>query len=114
VADRRPDASLGSLCSRCWRPGCGSITALYAIGYMRGITKEKHHTRFYACFAIALFAPSGVAFAQNMLTLFIFYEILTLSTYPLVAHKGTPRRKAARALISACCWAPRSASCCWP
>ncbi len=72
--------------------GLWVITALYAIGYMRG-AKEKHHTRFHAFFAISLFSATGIAFAQNMLTLFIFYEALTLATYPLVAHKGTAEAK---------------------
>jgi multicomponent Na+:H+ antiporter subunit D len=63
------------------------ITSLYSIGYMRA-NNEKHQTRYYVCFALALFGTMGVAFAANLLTLFIFYEVLTLSTYPLVTHKG--------------------------
>jgi len=63
------------------------INSVYSIGYMRG-NKEKHQTRFYICFAIALSAAVGVAFADNLLTLFLCYEVLTLSTYPLVSHKG--------------------------
>ncbi len=63
------------------------INSIYSIGYMRG-NQEKHQTRFYVCFAIALAATMGVAFAGNLLTLFLCYEVLTLSTYPLVAHKG--------------------------
>ena len=63
------------------------VNSVYSIGYMRG-NAEKHQTRFYVCFAIALSATMGIAFAGNLLTLFLFYEILTLSTYPLVAHKG--------------------------
>ncbi len=65
------------------------VNSVYSIGYMRS-NQEKNQTRFYACFAIALSATMGVAFAGNLLTLFIFYEILTLSTYPLVSHKGDP------------------------
>ncbi|MEQ8745576.1 monovalent cation/H+ antiporter subunit D family protein [Pyruvatibacter sp.] len=72
--------------------GLWIITSLYAIGYMRG-NNEKHQTRFYACFAIALGASMGIAFADNLFTLFIFYEVLTLSTYPLVAHKETEEAK---------------------
>ena len=67
--------------------GLWIVTSVYSIGYMRG-NNEKHQTRFYACFAIALSGAMGVAFASNLLTLFVFYEVLTLSTYPLVAHKG--------------------------
>ncbi len=63
------------------------INSIYSIGYMRG-NKEKNQTRFYVCFALALSATMGVAFASNLLTLFLFYEMLTLSTYPLVSHKG--------------------------
>ncbi|MCF6262404.1 MAG: monovalent cation/H+ antiporter subunit D family protein [Xanthomonadales bacterium] len=63
------------------------VNSIYSLGYMRG-NKEQHQTRFYVLFAVALSAVMGIAFAGNLLTLFIFYEILTLSTYPLVAHKG--------------------------
>ena len=63
------------------------VNSVYSIGYMRG-NREKHQTRFYVCFAIALSAAIGVAFAANLVTLFLFYEILTISTYPLVVHKG--------------------------
>ena len=69
--------------------GLWIITHLYGIGYMRG-NNEEHHARFFASFSLAISAVMGIAFASNMFTLFIFYEILTLSTYPLVAHKGTP------------------------
>lgn len=60
-------------------------TSLYCIGYMRGL-KEHAQTRFFACFALALSATAGVAFAGNLLTLYMFYEILSLSTFPLVTH----------------------------
>ncbi len=63
------------------------LTTLYSIGYMRGL-KEHDQTRFFCCFAISLSATIGVAFAGNLLTLYIFYEILSLSTYPLVTHHG--------------------------
>jgi multicomponent Na+:H+ antiporter subunit D len=63
------------------------VNSVYSIGYMRG-NNEKHQTRFYICFAIAISAALGVAFDDNLLTLFLCYEILTLSTYPLVSHKG--------------------------
>lgn len=67
--------------------GLWIVTSVYSIGYMRG-NNEKNQTRFYLFFAIALFGAMGVAFAANLMTLFVFYEVLTLSTYPLVAHKG--------------------------
>lgn len=67
--------------------GLWIVTSLYSVGYMRA-NGEKNQTRFYVCFAVALFGAMGVAFAANLLTLFVFYEVLTLSTYPLVAHKG--------------------------
>lgn len=68
------------------------ITSLYSIGYMRG-NKEQNQTRFYVCFAIALSGAIGVALAGNLLTLFIFYEVLSLSTFPLVAHKGDDKAR---------------------
>lgn len=68
--------------------GLWILTHVYAIGYMRG-NKESHHARFFACFSFAIAAVMGIAFSANLFTLFVFYELLTLSTYPLVAHKGT-------------------------
>ena len=74
-------------------------TAFYAFGYMRA-HEERNQTRFYACFAIALGAAVGVAFAANLVTLFLFYEILTLSTFPLVTHSGSDEaRRAGRTYL---------------
>ena len=64
------------------------VTSVYSIGYMRG-HGEAHQTRFYTFFAVAMGCTMGVAFADNLFTLFVFYEVLTLSTYPLVTHAGT-------------------------
>lgn len=63
------------------------LNSLYSIGYMRG-NNETNQTRFYSFFAVAIAATMGIAFAGNLVTLFIFYEILTISTLPLVAHQG--------------------------
>jgi multicomponent Na+:H+ antiporter subunit D len=63
------------------------VNSVYSIGYMRG-NDEPRQTSFYICFAVALWATMGIAFSKNLFTLFVFYEILTLSTYPLVAHKA--------------------------
>lgn len=73
--------------------GLWIINSLYSIGYMRA-NKEKHQTRFYICFAIAISAAMGIALAGDLITLFVFYEVLTLATYPLVAHKQTAEAKA--------------------
>jgi multicomponent Na+:H+ antiporter subunit D len=62
--------------------------AVYCIGYMRTL-KEQNQTRFYACFAISISAAMGVAFSANLFTLFLFYEVLSLCTFPLVIHKET-------------------------
>jgi multicomponent Na+:H+ antiporter subunit D len=77
----------------CVASGLWLVTTIYAIGYMNA-NQEKHLARFYICFCIAMSAVMGIAYASNLLTLFIFYEILTLSTYPLVAHKGTETARA--------------------
>ena len=63
------------------------VTSIYAIGYMRS-HNEKNQTRFYAAFAVAISCTLGIAFSDNLFTLFLFYELLTLSTYPLVTHAG--------------------------
>jgi len=64
------------------------LTSFYSIGYMRAL-KEHSQTRYFACFAVCLSATMGIAFAENLLTFLIFYEVLTIATYPLVIHKET-------------------------
>ncbi len=64
------------------------ITSVYNIGYMRSL-KYGHETGYYASFAVCLSAAIGIALSANLLTFFIFYEILTVATYPLVIHNRT-------------------------
>lgn len=70
--------------------GLWIFTSFYSIGYVRG-AGEKKQTRYFASFAICLSATIGIAFSGNLLTFIIFYEILTLATYPLVIHKETKK-----------------------
>ncbi len=70
------------------------LTSIYAFGYMRG-HGEVNQTRFFVCFAIAISAALGIAFSANLFTMFLFYEMLTFSTYPLVTHHGDEKAKAA-------------------
>jgi len=67
--------------------GLWLVNSVYSIGYMRG-HNEPNQTRFYMSFAVAIASAMGVAYSANLFTLFIFYEVLTLSTFPLVTHKG--------------------------
>ena len=79
----------GLICSFLW-----IITSIYSIGYMR-TNQEQCQTRFYVCFALSIAASMGVAFSANMFSLFVFYEFITLITYPLVTHRGTEEAKRA-------------------
>jgi formate hydrogenlyase subunit 3/multisubunit Na+/H+ antiporter MnhD subunit len=65
------------------------LVSIYSIGYMRSLN-EHAQTRYYFSFALALLGAMGIALAANLVTMFIFYEILTISTYPLVAHEESP------------------------
>ncbi|MBD5780617.1 monovalent cation/H+ antiporter subunit D family protein [Pelagicoccus sp. NFK12] len=69
--------------------GLWIVTTAYALGYMRG-HHEKKQTRFFCSFALSLSATLGIAFSDNLITFLIFYELLTLATYPLVVHKESP------------------------
>jgi len=62
-----------------------TIAVYYSMGYMRA-HHEHAQTRFNACFALAIFGAIGVAFSDNLFTLYLFYEIVSICTYPLVAH----------------------------
>jgi multicomponent Na+:H+ antiporter subunit D len=62
-----------------------AITSIYSMGYMRSL-KEHSQTRYFSFFALSLSATIGVAFSANLLTLYLFYEMLSLATYPLVTH----------------------------
>jgi len=77
------------LASFLWIP-----TSLYSIGYMRGLD-EGNQTRYFAAFAGSLSATMGIAFASNLVVLFVFYELLTVATYPLVAHDEDEEARAA-------------------
>ncbi|MGM0605345.1 MAG: cation:proton antiporter [Halobacteriota archaeon] len=70
------------------------ITSFYSIGYMRGLD-EHGQTRYFASFAASVAAAIGIAFAGNLVTIFIFYELLSVATYPLVAHDETDEARAA-------------------
>lgn len=63
------------------------FTTVYAIGYLEG---SPHRSRFFGFFSLCVCATAGIALAGNLLTFFLFYEMLTLATYPLVVHRGTP------------------------
>ncbi len=63
------------------------VTTVYAIGYLEN---GPHRSRFFGFFSLCVTATVGLALAGNLFTFVIFYELLTLATYPLVAHKGTP------------------------
>lgn len=77
----------GTVASSLW-----IVNSIYSIGYMRG-NNEPRQTPFYVCFAIAISAALGIAFAGNLFTLFLYYEVLTISTYPLVTHKANEDAK---------------------
>ena len=79
--------------------GLWVATSIYAVGYMRG-HHEKNQTRFFTYFALSIFAALGIAFARNLFTLFLFYEALTLLTFPLVTHHGTAEAAARGARLS--------------
>jgi multicomponent Na+:H+ antiporter subunit D len=70
------------------------LTSFYSIGYVRG-AHEKKQTRYFASFALCLSATIGICFSANLLTFVVFFETLTLATYPLVIHKETPAAIAA-------------------
>jgi multicomponent Na+:H+ antiporter subunit D len=69
------------------------ITSLYSIGYMRSL-QEHDQTRYFASFAVAISSTIGVAFAANLFTMYLFYEMLSLSTYPLVTHEQNAEARA--------------------
>ncbi len=69
------------------------VTSAYSVGYMRGL-KEHSQTRYFCFFALALSATVGVAFSANLLTLYLFYEMLSFATYPLVTHHQDPEARA--------------------
>ncbi|MBF0334637.1 MAG: sodium:proton antiporter [Alphaproteobacteria bacterium] len=70
------------------------ITTIYAIGYLEG---APHRSRFFGFFSICVSATVGIAMAGNLFTFLVFYELLTLSTYPLIVHRGTDKARAAGA-----------------
>ncbi len=73
------------------------LTTVYAIGYLEG---SPHRSRFFGFFSLCVTATVGVALAGNLITFLLFYELLTLSTYPLIVHRGTEEaRRAGRTYL---------------
>ncbi|HET7717064.1 MAG TPA: monovalent cation/H+ antiporter subunit D family protein [Bauldia sp.] len=74
--------------------GLWIVNSVYSIGYMRA-EKAERQTLFYVCFALAIASTMGIALAANLFTLFLFYELLTFTTWPLVIHRATPEARRA-------------------
>lgn len=68
--------------------GLWLLTTVYAIGYLEGSPNRR---RFFGYFSLCVTATMGVSLAGNLITFFVFYELLTLTTYPLVVHRGTEK-----------------------
>ena len=75
--------------------GLWLLTTLYAIGYLE---QSPHRNRFFGFFSLCVTATIGISMAANLFTFFVFYELLTLATYPLVAHRGTPQARRGAAI----------------
>ncbi len=73
------------------------VTTVYAIGYLEG---SPGRSRFFGFFSLCVTATVGIALAGNLLTFLLFYEVLTLATYPLIVHRGTEQaRRAGRVYL---------------
>lgn len=81
--------TFGLLASGLW-----VLATVFSYGYVRE-TGMKHLARYFSCFALAIASVMGIAFAANLFTFLLFFEALTLATYPLVVHKETPEAIAA-------------------
>ena len=75
-------AMFGTLAAVLW-----VFAALYSTGYM---SHERNRRRYFTFYILSLGVTMGVAFAANLFTLYLFYEFLTIFTYPLVIHSGSP------------------------
>ncbi|RXI46937.1 hypothetical protein DP145_05140 [Clostridium tetani] len=62
------------------------FTSFYSMEYMKHEGKEN---RFFAFFLVTLGVTLGISFSGNLVTLYLFYEVLTLATFPLVIHSGS-------------------------
>lgn len=72
--------------------GLWLATSVYSVGYIRG-AKAENRARYNAGLCLSMSAAMGVAFGANLLVLLVFYELTTVGTYPLVAHKETDRAR---------------------
>lgn len=72
--------------------GLWLVTTVYAIGYLK---RHQDRSRFFGFFSLSVTASTGIALSGNLITFLYFYEFLTIATYPLVVHTGTPQALAA-------------------
>jgi multicomponent Na+:H+ antiporter subunit D len=95
------------------------LTTIYAIGYLEG---SPHRSRFFGFFSLCVMATMGIALAGNLITFLLFYELLTVVTFPLVVHRGTRRAAGGRPHLpalhpdrrAAAAGSARSGCTCWP
>jgi len=74
------------------------LTTIYAIAYLED---SPHRRRFFGFFSLCVSATVGIALAGNLFTFLMFYELLTLTTYPLVVHRETEAaRRAGRIYLT--------------
>ncbi|ABV36009.1 NADH dehydrogenase (quinone) [Shewanella sediminis HAW-EB3] len=78
--------------------GLWLVTTVYAIGYLE---ESPYRSRFFGFFSLCVTATVGIALAGNLMTFLVFYELLTLCTYPLIVHRGTEvARRAGRIYLT--------------
>lgn len=61
------------------------FASVYSVGYM---DQEGKQRQFFSFFLLSAGITLGIAFSGNLFTFYLFYELLTFATYPLVVHSG--------------------------
>jgi NADH-quinone oxidoreductase subunit L len=61
--------------------GVGSAIHIFSAGYMKG---DRAYSRFFACLSLFTFSMLGIVFADNFVMMFIFWELVGISSYLLI------------------------------
>ena len=62
------------------------LSGIYSFEYMK---HEKRHTRFYTFYLLTLGCLIGLGYSSNLVTMYLFFELMTLMSVPLVLHSGS-------------------------
>ncbi|MGY8690149.1 MAG: NADH-quinone oxidoreductase subunit L, partial [Verrucomicrobiales bacterium] len=78
----------------------GALVHIFSLGYM---AKDESKGRYFGCLSLFMFSMTGIVLADNFAMMFIFWELVGVSSYLLIGHwftKNAPVEAAKKAFLT--------------